>query len=518
MRLPGIGATLDLSEKFTLRKRLDELAAANVNSLILSEAQADTVLSLAGQSGLYAMVEIAIDADVFASPVHTLAIIDRIAKAVKDLRGYPSLIGFLIDCPLDHDAIAKLAPHQPHNALDAIVRAIRKTNSRLLIGINRRAEWRAIPFTDEDLVFANLAKTDPVDVGRTICELHEIADARPLIIEVGEELPSQDEVVARAFGFGAAGVVAPAMRRAVSSERQNIRMLSAGELLPFAHLDGSSVPLPGVTPMVSVVVTARDDERGIGRSLESINRLQYPNYEVIVIDDASRDRSAEIAGAAPGVRLMRQSSRAGFGAIRNIAIRAARGQLIALTRADCVVDVDWLVLAVRVLSEGRYDAVGGPVYVAPHEGGIAARVILSLENAGSARAARDRMVQLADRNMLARKSSLIAVGGFNARFIDDGGDRDLSARMLAAGMTLGWCPAGFVWRSGHSTFRELLRQRIRDGRGEAMLAIGSLATIAQSLAHRHYTAAASSEAVASTAPSGAAKGAARTPAAHTSSR
>jgi len=90
--------------------------------------------------------------------------------------------------------------------------------------------------------------------------------------------------------------------------------------------------------------------------------------------------------------------------------------------------------------------------VAPHEGGIAARVILSLENAGSARAARDRTVQLADRNMLARKSSLIAVGGLNARFIDDGGDRDLSARMLAAGMTLGWCPAGFVWRSGHSTF------------------------------------------------------------------
>jgi GT2 family glycosyltransferase len=120
--------------------------------------------------------------------------------------------------------------------------------------------------------------------------------------------------------------------------------------------------------------------------------------------------------------------------------------------------------------------------------------------------------------MLARKSSLIAVGGLNARFIDDGGDRDLSARILAAGMTLGWCPAGFVWRSGHSTFRELLRQRIRDGREEAMLAIGSLATIAQSLAHRHYTAAASSEAVASTAPSGAAKGAARTPAAHTSSR
>ena len=61
MRLPGVGAVLDLSEKFTLRKRLDELAAANVNALILTEAQAETVLSLASPAGLYAVVEIATD-------------------------------------------------------------------------------------------------------------------------------------------------------------------------------------------------------------------------------------------------------------------------------------------------------------------------------------------------------------------------------------------------------------------------------------------------------------------------
>jgi len=541
MRLPGVGAVLDLSEKFTLRKRLDELAAANVNAMILTEAQAETVLSLASPAGLCAMVEVAIDSSDFASPVHILATTDRIAKAVRDLRGYPALIGFLLDCSFDVDsngtpASAKHTPNAVRSALEAIMRTMRQTDSRFLIALKRRDDHSTVPhstvphsmvpqptglhpavaLTDEDLTFASLAKIDAGDVSPIIYALHEIADARPLVIEFGEELPGQDEVVARAFGFGAAGVVAPAMRRAMSSERQNIRMLSAGELLPFTHLEGSFVPLPASTPMVSVVVTVRDDERTIAACLESISRLQYPNYEVIVIDDASRDRSVEIAAAAPGVRLMRQSSRAGLGTIRNAALHVARGDLIAFTRADCVVDADWLTLAVRAITEDACDAVSGPIFPSQAERGVAAHVLAAIEKvgekAGAKQSSGEHAVQLADRNMLVRKSSLIAVGGFDARFIDEGGDRDLAARMRAAGMALAGCPAGFVWRCGRITLGQFLRQRIRDGRCEAMLAIaaiGSFGAIAQAWARRHYSAASGSATVVPVAPSGAAKGAAR---------
>jgi GT2 family glycosyltransferase len=521
MRLPGVGAALDLSEKFTLRKRLEELAAANVNAVILTEAQAETVLSLASQAGLYAMVEIAIDVNEFASPVRMRALTARIAEAVSGLRGHLALCGFLIDCPFDVNSNEKPVPDAVRrSALDAIMRTVRETDSRFLIGLKRRFDEKptvpqptfpqvTVALTDEDLTFASLAKIDAADVSPIIYALHEIADARPLVIEIGEELPGQDEVVARAFGCGAAGVVAPAMRRAVSSERQNIRMLSAGELLPFADFEGSSVPLPASTPMVSVVVTARDDERTIAGCLESISRLQYPNYEVIVIDDASRDRSVKIVSSTPGVRLLRQSSRAGFGAIRNAATRVARGNLIAFTRADCVVDADWLMLAVRTLTEGCYDAIGGPVFPSQEERGVAARVRSAIEKAGAKRSTGDRAARLADRNMLVRKSSSIAVGGFDARFIDEGGDRDLSARMLTAGMTLGWCPAGFVWRCGHLALGEFLRQRIRDRRAEAMLAIASIGAFAQALTRRHYTVATGGSAVVPTAPSGEVKGSTR---------
>jgi len=505
MRLPDVGAALDLSEKFALRKRLEELAAANVNALILTESQAETVLSLASQVGLYAMVEIVIDADEFASPVRLRALIVRIAEVVSGLRGHPALCGFLIDCqsevpgnarPLNQNVSRAKAAADAMRGVESVMRTIRETDPRFLIALERRVARSMVhqpamgPFrvalNGEDLTFASLAKIDAAEFNPVICALHEIAGTRPLIIEIGEELPGQDEVVAGAFGCGVAGVVAPARWRAASSERQNIRMLSAGELLPFVHLAGSSVPLPASTPMISVVVSVRDDERTIAASLESISRLHYPNFEVIVIDHASGDRRGEIASSMPGVRWLRQTSRTGLGALRNAAIQMARGPMIAFTRADCVVDSDWLTLAVRALTEDRCDAVGGLALPSSEKRSVTMRVCSSIGEAVARRSSHDRIAQLSDRNMLVRKSSLIAIGGFDARFVKEGDDRDLVARMLAADMSIGWCPAGFVWRSGHRTLGELFHQRIQEGRAAAGLAIASIGDIAQALARRPY--------------------------------
>ena len=521
MRLPDVEAVLDLSEKFALRKRLEELAAANVNALILNEAQAETVLSLASQVGLYAMVEIVIDADEFASPVRQRAHAARITEVVSGLRGHPALCGFLIDCPsevprnarpLNQSVSSAKAAANVVRGLESVMRTMHETDPRFLIALKRRVERSMVhqpavgPFrialNGEDLTFASLAKIDAAEINPVICALHEIAGTRPLIIEIGEELPGQDEVVARAFGCGAAGVVAPARRRTASSERQNIRMLSAGELLPFAHLERSSVPWPASTPMVSVVVTAHHDEATIAACLESISRLHYPNFEVIVIDHASGDRGVEIASSIPGVQLLRHTSRTDFYALQKAAVQMANGPLIAFTRADCVVDSDWLTLAVRALTEDRCDAVGGLVLRSSEERGVTTRVCSSIGKAVARRSSHDRIAQLSDRNMLVRKASLIAIGGFDARFVKEGDDRDLVARMLATDMSIGWCPAGFVWRRGHRTLGELFHQRIQEGRAAAGLAIASIGAIAQALARRPHPFANGGAAVVPTAPPG----------------
>jgi glycosyltransferase involved in cell wall biosynthesis len=468
MRLAGFSGDLDFNEKLRLRKRLDELASAHINTLILSESQADTVLGFAAQAGLCAIVEVTVNANDFESPVSERAAVDRIAKTLNALRGQSALIGLLIDCTSVDGPISGIAPDAIRRAVNAVASSARELKGSVSIALKRQIALPATQLVDEDFSYISLTKINPATVGPVICALHEVAGARPLVIEIGEELPGQVEVVERAFGFGAAGMVAPSMRPAVPDGRQNLRMLVARELLPFDGLDESSAPLPTVTPMVSVVVTARDDESTIAACIESIGSLAYPDYEVIVIDDGSRDHVTEIVAKFPEVRLIRHP-REGFGAIRNVAVRAARGDLIAFTRADCTVDSDWLSIAARMIIEGGFDGCGGPILSSTDASGLVARMLTSIERSESA-SENGRATQFSDRNMIVRKSSWKAVGGFDAQFVEDGGDLDLCARMLEAGMRIGWCPSGLVWRLGRTTIGEFVHSRIRHGRSEAMLA------------------------------------------------
>jgi GT2 family glycosyltransferase len=434
-----------------------------------------------------------------------------VTRTVSVLRGYTALIGFLIDCPGDGSTIPPSALATLRRGLAMLARTIHESHGNQLIAFKRRANAPAIAtgtaelahtlfqelsqeLSDdlcEDLTYVNLARIAAVEFGPAISALHRLAAARPLIIEFGEEFPGQEEMVTHAFGLGAAGVVAPAMQPAASPGWQNVRMLSAGELLPFAHLGGSAAPLPATTPMVSVAVVARYDERTIVACLESIGRLQYPNYEVIVVDDGSRDRTADIAATVGGPRLIRviREPRVGFGAVCNAAVRAARGHFIAFTRADCVVDADWLALAVRMMLEGGLEGCRGPIYPSLATDGIRARAIASLARPISMDSVGDRAVLLTDRNMILRKSSLIAVGSFDSRFIDGGGDADLSIRMIEARMALGWCPAGFVWRYASTGVGEFYRRRIRHGRADAMLAVKHPGTFGAAVRRTHPTAA-----------------------------
>jgi hypothetical protein len=272
MRLPGSASALDFNEKIILRKRLDELAAAHVNTVILSEAQAETMLGIAGQAGLGAIVEIAIDAHELSAPKQASTTITRVGKAMKLLRGYPALMGVLIDCPIQADTISRIGLSALRSSLDAIVGGARESNDQLLVAFKRYADAPHISITGEDFSYFHVTRIDEAAIGSTIHAMHDRAGARPLVIEFGEGFPGQVDVVALAFGLGAAGVVATAIRPAAPPVWQNVRMLSAGELPPFMHLGGTAAPLPAITPMISVVVSARDDEETLAACLKSIER------------------------------------------------------------------------------------------------------------------------------------------------------------------------------------------------------------------------------------------------------
>jgi glycosyltransferase involved in cell wall biosynthesis len=112
---------------------------------------------------------------------------------------------------------------------------------------------------------------------------------------------------------------------------------------------------------LSIVVPARDEEASIGVVLDEIQAMQGElgcDSEVIVVDDGSRDATAERAAAHQDVRLLRNPISLGYGASILRAVSAARGGLIAITDADGTYPVAEIPRLLAMVRSGVDHAIG----------------------------------------------------------------------------------------------------------------------------------------------------------------
>jgi glycosyltransferase involved in cell wall biosynthesis len=472
IRLSDVASQLDLNQRLELRHRLQVLQEAHTTALVLREEQADAVLDLATYTGLQALVEIAVKPEDLLDSARARETAARISRTVNVWRNHPALIGYIVDCAIAPERLRMLGVERLRRALDRMIREIHLRDGRALVALKHRPSTIALAVPGEDFLYAETGGLAPAELAPFIVALHNIAMARPVVIEFPQALPGQgaeqDELVAAAFGVGAAGVVAPAVVRPPVADLLAMRPLRACEASPFVSLNGTCPPHPPRTPMVSVVICAYNAERTMLPCMESLRRLKYPNYEVVIVDDGSRDRTAEIAMGFPEFRLIRQPNK-GLSVARNVGLFAARGDIIAYTDSDCVVDPDWLTLMVRAMVEGGFDGCGGPNY-APHEEGRVEGCVAAAPGAPChVLVADDRAEHLAGCNMVFTKAALLAVGGFDAQFTSAGDDVDICWRILDAGFTLGYCPAAFVWHFRRNTVKAYYGQQRGYGRAEAAL-------------------------------------------------
>jgi glycosyltransferase involved in cell wall biosynthesis len=221
-----------------------------------------------------------------------------------------------------------------------------------------------------------------------------------------------------------------------------------------------------VTPRVSVIVPVRDGEGQIGRCLAALLAQTHPreHLEILVVDDASRDGTRERVRGLP-VRLLALPAPRGPYAARNAGMRAASGEVFALTDSDCIPAKDWVERGLAALAAEAADLAAGHVrYLLSPRGG-AAEVFDAISNLDHERSVAERGVAFTG-NLFAARRVLDAIGPFSER--RSGCDAEWTARASGAGFALVYAPDAVVEKPARGALA-LARKQHRVGRGHVAL-------------------------------------------------
>ena len=220
-------------------------------------------------------------------------------------------------------------------------------------------------------------------------------------------------------------------------------------------------------PKISVIVCTYNGSRTLRGCLQGLQKLNYPDYEVIVVNDGSTDRSAEIAGEFD-VRLISTENR-GLSAARNTGMEAAAGEIIVYIDDDAYPDPDWLGYLSVTFKRFDYAAVGGP-NIAPPGDGMVAECVVNAPGGPVQVLLNDREAEhIPGCNMAFRKECLKKIGGFNPEFRVAGDDVDVCWRILQQGWKIGFSPAALVWHHRRNSLAAYWRQQRGYGKAEALL-------------------------------------------------
>lgn len=184
-------------------------------------------------------------------------------------------------------------------------------------------------------------------------------------------------------------------------------------------------------PRVTVIVPVKNRRERMLRCLDAVVSLDYPDYDVLVVDNGSTDGTAEACrerGARASVPVEVHVLEGSVGAIRNRAAKLAGGEIVAFTDSDCMPEPSWLASAVRPFED-------------PAVGVVCGRTLPEKNVDGARWPATIQVDSLSWRfeacNLLFRREQFVATAGFDERvghFWED----------TAAGMAMvrqGWKPA-----------------------------------------------------------------------------
>jgi mycofactocin system glycosyltransferase len=244
-------------------------------------------------------------------------------------------------------------------------------------------------------------------------------------------------------------------------------------LVQKGYIEQQGLPSLFELPMVSVIIPVRNRQVDIAACLESLLRLQYPmeKLDLIVVDDASEDRTAEVVSSFP-VRLIPVATQSQASFCRNLGAQQARGEILAFIDSDCQADALWLRELLPSFREPRIGVVGGLV-----DSVFEAKAVDRYEKVKSSlnmgpcfrrSEEKDRFFYVPSCNLLTRKDLFARLGGFRADLYV-GEDVDYCWRVQDRGYEVEYRPRGKIFHRHRNSPWAFCSRRFDYGTSEPLL-------------------------------------------------
>jgi O-antigen biosynthesis protein len=450
------------------------------------------LLDIAALHGLMVMVGLSAEQYVgFLIDRHKKApdIESIIREKVRSVAGHPALLCYGIGNEIAASVVRWIGRRRIEKYLKRIFDWVKNEDPEGLVTyVNYpTTEFIQLPFLD--FVSFNVYLESRTDLAKYLTRLQNIAGNRPLLMsEVGldamrngegKQADVLDWQIRTCFSSGCAGVVI------FSWTDEWFRGGAHVDDWAFGLTDADRNPKPALHtvrrafeelpfppsmeyPRFSVVVCTYNGSRTLRQCLEGIMKLDYPDYEVIVVNDGSTDHSASIAGEFENVRLISTINN-GLSHARNLGMKAATGEFVAYIDDDAWPDSHWLQYLAHAFQTSNHSGIGGPNLAPPDSGFAESCVDGSPGGPVHVLLTDDTAEHIPGCNMAFRRADLLAIGGFDATFRVAGDDVDVCWRILENGWTLGYHAAAVVWHRRRNSICGYLRQQRGYGKAEALL-------------------------------------------------